>query len=243
MRFSTDRPGRSPSAAVVAFPTALALALVVAGCGLTSSDSLPGLLDIDEVQAAKAPMDVGVLGIEEPRIHDQPSVATEDPEIIQAWARESRRQAGRPPTSASGASEPFTCRLSGGRLTWDDVATDRYYVFFTIDGFESYLGPIADVEIIATRADSYRVEHWETGSLTDAVCPGEGVPALTCSHDDGVLSWPETGAERYYVFTIEDGVEQHLGPVEDTELEVDEADSYRVEHWMTGRPTDTTCSR
>lgn len=244
LRFSTHRPGRKSTTAIRPVLGALALTLVGAGCGLTSSDSLPGLRDIDEVHAAAAPTDPADLGIEEPDTDDsRGSVATEDPEIIQAWARESRRQADRPAISVTGVGEPFTCRISGGRLTWDDVDTDRYYVFFTIDGFESYLGPIADVEIIPTRADSYRIEHWETGTVTNAICLGQGVPTLTCTYDDGVLSWADTGADLYYIFAIEDGAEQHLGPIDATEADVEPADSYRVEHWMTGRPTDTSCSR
>lgn len=135
----------------------------------------------------------------------------------------------------------FDCRFQGGELTWDDAGVTEYYVFFTIDGYEAYLGPVSGETVIPTRADSYRVEHWATGFATNATCPGQGVPNLTCSYAAGVLSWTDTGAEEYYAFATTGGTERYLGPIRGTSVAADPADSYRVEHWMTGKVTNGRC--
>ncbi|MEL6983692.1 MAG: hypothetical protein AAFO29_14810, partial [Actinomycetota bacterium] len=137
----------------------------------------------------------------------------------------------------------FGCRFEGGELTWDDADVTEYYVFFTIDGYEAYHGPVSGESVVPTRADSYRVEHWAIGFATNATCPGQGVPTLTCSYTAGVLSWPDTGADEYYAFATTGGTERYLGPVRGTSIEAAKADSYRVEHWMTGRVTNAVCRR
>ncbi len=137
----------------------------------------------------------------------------------------------------------FSCSASGTTLSWTDVGADEYYVFANTDGVERYLGGHSTTSLTVGSADSYRVEHWLFGRASNATCDGQGVGSFNCSVSDGVLTWPDVGADAYYVFaTNEGGFERYLGGHSATSLEVGAAESYRVEHWLFGQATNATCT-
>ena len=135
----------------------------------------------------------------------------------------------------------FQCRLVGATLSWTDAGAGEYYVFFSVDGTEGYIGPIRGTSVPAPMADSYRVEHWVSGFATNATCPGAGVPSFRCSFQAGTLSWSDVGAEEYYAFAVVGGVERYLGAVRGTSVLAPAAEQYRVEHWLLGPATNTRC--
>ncbi|MEM9561609.1 MAG: CSLREA domain-containing protein, partial [Actinomycetota bacterium] len=65
--------------------------------------------------------------------------------------------------------------------------------------------------------------------------------SFSCSAAGGTLTWTDAGAAEYYVFATTDGVERYLGGHRATSLAVGDADSYRVEHWLTGRARNAIC--
>lgn len=137
--------------------------------------------------------------------------------------------------------ETFACRKVGTSLTWTDGGAAEYYVFYTIDGTEYYVGPVRGMTTVAPGADSYRVEHWADGFASNAGCPGRGPDAFDCSYTAGVLWWTNVGAETYYAFATRNGIERYLGPIESTSVATPRADSFRVEYWQLGRRAETSC--
>ncbi|MEM9652164.1 MAG: hypothetical protein AAGA65_08710 [Actinomycetota bacterium] len=138
--------------------------------------------------------------------------------------------------------ETFECSHAGGTLSWDDVGAEQYFVFATANGTESYLGGHTGTSLSVGSADSYRVEHWARGVATNALCDGDGPPSpFSCSHANGTLSWDDEGASQYFVFATTGGAESYLGGQTGTSVAVAGADSYRVEHWLTGQATNATC--
>ena len=145
-------------------------------------------------------------------------------------------------TCPGGGVPAFTCSFQAGTLRWDDAGADAYYVFATTDGVERYLGPHSGTSLGTAPAESYRIEHWRQGRATNTTCPGPGAPAFTCSFQAGTLRWDDAGVEEYYVFSTRGGVERYLGPVRATSTPAPTGDSYRVEHWATGRVTNAVCA-
>jgi len=144
-----------------------------------------------------------------------------------------------------GGNPNFSCSVSAGVLTWTDVGAPEYYVFASNGGTERYLGGHSGTTLNVEAADSYRVEHWNTGQVTNATCDGDGGDPggdFSCTFSNGVLSWSDVGASEYYVFATSGGTERYLGGHQTTSLNVTEADSYRVEHWITGEVTNATCN-
>jgi hypothetical protein len=135
----------------------------------------------------------------------------------------------------------FACSAAGGTLSWGDAGASEYYVFATSGGVERYLGGHAGTSLNVQPADSYRVEHWQSGAQAAAVCPGSGAVVFSCSVAGGTLSWTDVGAPEYYVFATTGAAEQYLGGHVGTSLAVAAADSYRVEHWLTGNATNAVC--
>jgi hypothetical protein len=140
-----------------------------------------------------------------------------------------------------GGSLTFTCSVSAGVLSWTDAGAGQYYVFASTDGVERYLGGHSGTSLSVQAADSYRVEHWLTGAASNTTCEGAGPVAFTCSVSAGVLSWTDAGAAEYYVFATTNGAVQYLGGHASTSLNVQPADSYRVEHWLAGPATNALC--
>ncbi len=136
----------------------------------------------------------------------------------------------------------FDCSQTNGVLSWDDAGANEYYVFATTGADERYLGGHSTTSLNVAPANSYRVEHWLTGSLVEAICDGPGVDAFSCSVSGSTLTWSDVGAGEYYVFATSGGVERYLGGHSTTSLNVAAADSYRVEHWLTGQATNALCS-
>ena len=139
------------------------------------------------------------------------------------------------------AGRNFNCSHAGSTLSWDNAGAGEYYVFSTVGGAENYVGPIRATSSTVPPADSYRVEHWVDGFATNATCGGPGVAAFACSFQGGVLSWGDVGAGEYYAFATVGGVERYLGAVRGTSVSTGPADSFRVEHWLSGRRTNATC--
>ncbi len=135
----------------------------------------------------------------------------------------------------------FSCRVNGSTLSWDDAGVAEYYVFYTANGQEGYVGPVRGRSVSVPRADSYRVEHWSTGFATNANCLGQGVATFSCSYQGGTLSWTDVQAGEYYAFATTNGTERYIGPVQATSVATSVADSYRVEHWIFGRVTNAIC--
>ena len=174
------------------------------------------------------------------------TVAGADSYRVEHWATS---QATNATCDGPGPDQPatFTCSFVNGTLTWDDAGASEYYVFATqtAGGGETYLGGHAGTSLTVGDAESYRVEHWVSGQATNATCNGDGGPApFSCSVTNGVLSWDDAGAPEYYVFATltAGGPETYLGGHSATSLDVIAADSYRVEHWITGQATNATCS-
>ncbi|MEL6985920.1 MAG: hypothetical protein AAFO29_26050, partial [Actinomycetota bacterium] len=65
--------------------------------------------------------------------------------------------------------------------------------------------------------------------------------SFTCTFVGGTLTWVDADAAEYYVFATTNGVERYLGAHQTTSLSAADADSYRVEHWLTGRATNALC--
>ncbi|MEL6981292.1 MAG: right-handed parallel beta-helix repeat-containing protein [Actinomycetota bacterium] len=140
----------------------------------------------------------------------------------------------------------FTCSAGNGVLSWENEGASEYYVWsVNAQGVETYLGPQQGTSLNVASADSYRVEHWARGFARNATCRGDGdgnnPGTFTCSVSNGVLSWTNVGAPEYYVFATTNGTERYLGGHQTTSLNVANADSYRVEHWITGQVTNATC--
>ena len=148
-----------------------------------------------------------------------------------------------PQRPAPYVSSTFSCQSQGGVVSWDDADVAEYYVFFTVDGAERYVGPVRGTSVNAPAADSYRVEHWADGFATNAECPGDGVAAFSCSFQAGALSWSDVGATEYYAFATIGGTESYIGAVRGTSVSAPAASSYRVEHWLFGSVTNATCQR
>ncbi|MEM7340917.1 MAG: hypothetical protein AAF467_19830 [Actinomycetota bacterium] len=139
------------------------------------------------------------------------------------------------------APASFTCSLNGSTLTWANAGAAEYYVFATIGGTERYLGGHRGTSLAnVAPADSYRVEHWVTGSATNTTCQGGGAQVFSCSVSNGTLTWVDAGAPEYYVFAITGGTERYLGGHTGLSLQVGPADRYRVEHWVGGQ-TNAFC--
>lgn len=66
----------------------------------------------------------------------------------------------------------FSCSVANGTLSWDDAGAPEYYVFAINGGVESYLGGHTTTSLTVDAADSYRVEHWNNGPATNALCGG-----------------------------------------------------------------------
>lgn len=64
-----------------------------------------------------------------------------------------------------------------------------------------------------------------------------------CTVEGATLSWTDAGADTYYIFATTDDTETYLGGHTGTNLTVTQADSYRVEHWLSGRATNAICSQ
>ncbi len=136
----------------------------------------------------------------------------------------------------------FDCSATGGVLTWDDAGASEYFVRSFTNGVETYLGGFTGTSLDVAGADSYQVTHWLSGQTT-ATCDGPGpdpAPTFDCSATGGVLTWDDAGASEYYVFAVVNGEDVYLGGHTGTTLDVIDADSYRVTHWLGGR-TVATC--
>ena len=87
--------------------------------------------------------------------------------------------------------------------------------------------------------------------MFDAICDGnvarEPEPdpdpvVFACSFSNGVLSWNDQGAPRYFVRRVNGGVDTYLGETTGLSLAVSGADeAYIVRHWIAGTPTDAIC--
>ena len=84
-----------------------------------------------------------------------------------------------------------------------------YYLFSITGGTSSYIGSATDTSTtVDNEADQYRVRYWMNGSPTDATCDaGDPAPpaTFTCSVTNTTLSWDDTGAAAYYLFSITGG--------------------------------------
>jgi len=175
------------------------------------------------------------------------SVAGADSYRVEHWVRGIATNATCDGPGADPEPDPFSCSATNGVLSWDDAGASAYYVFATTGGNESYLGGHSTLSLNVGGADSYRVEHWLTGAATNATCDGPGPDPepdpFSCSVTNGVLSWDDAGASNYYVFATvtAGGGESYLGGHSGLSLNVSAADSYRVEHWLTGQATNAIC--
>ena len=89
------------------------------------------------------------------------------------------------------------------------------------------------------------MRYWNSGSAIDATCDaGDPAPpqVFSCNIAGSTLSWDDAGASTYYLFSTTGGIESYLGGFTGTSTDVGAADSYRVRYWMSGSPTDATCS-
>ena len=140
-----------------------------------------------------------------------------------------------------GGGGGFECSFANGVLSWDDAGASQYFVFsYDAAGNETYLGGHSSTSLSVAAADSYRVEHWLAGPATNALCGNAG-GGFSCSVANGVLTWTDVGASDYFVFQTIGGTESYLGGHQGTSLNVDPADSYRVEHWLNGPVTNAIC--
>ncbi|MEL6983300.1 MAG: hypothetical protein AAFO29_12820, partial [Actinomycetota bacterium] len=64
----------------------------------------------------------------------------------------------------------FTCSFQAGTLSWSNAGAQEYYAFATTGGTERYIGPVRGTSVSTSQADSFRVEHWLLGSVTNAIC-------------------------------------------------------------------------
>ena len=160
----------------------------------------------------------------------------------------------------------FACSLDGGVLSWSDQGASRYFVRSINGGVETYVGGTAGLSLAVSGTDEqYLVRFRIDGVVTDAICDGnvagepdpapepdptpdpapDPVPVPTtfeCSISNGVLSWNDQGASRYFVRAINGGQQTFIGSSTSLSLPVTGADEqYLVRHWVDGAPIDAIC--
>ena len=143
---------------------------------------------------------------------------------------------------------------------------DRYFVRSINGGVETYVGGTAGLSLAVSGTDEqYLVRFRTDGVVTDAICDGnvagepdpapepdptpdpapDPVPMPTtfeCSVSNGVLSWNDQGAPRYFVRSINGGQQTFIGSSTSLSLPVTGADEqYLVRHWVGGAPIDAIC--
>ena len=160
----------------------------------------------------------------------------------------------------------FACSLDGGVLSWSDQGASRYFVRSINGGVETYVGGTAGLSLAVSGTDEqYLVRFRIDGVVTDAICDGnvagepdpapepdptpdpapDPVPVPTtfeCSISNGVLSWNDQGAPRYFVRSINGGQQTFIGSSTSSSLPVTGADEqYLVRYWVGGAPIDAIC--
>ena len=146
----------------------------------------------------------------------------------------------------------FACSLDGGVLSWNDQGASRYFVRSINGGQEAFIAGTTGLSLTVSGDDEqYLVRHRVNGVVFDAICDGnvarEPEPdpdpvVFACSFSNGVLSWNDQGASRYFVRTINGGVDTYLGETTGLSLAVSGADeAYLVRYWVAGTPTDAIC--
>ena len=110
-------------------------------------------------------------------------------------------------------------------LSWNDQGVDRYFIRTVNGGVDRYLGATAGLSFAVSGADeAYIVRYRVGGQVIDAICAGQGGPApepepepspepgaFGCSVVNGVLSWNDQGVDRYFIRTVNGGVDRYLG--------------------------------
>ncbi len=141
--------------------------------------------------------------------------------------------------------EPFSCSLANGVLSWNDQGASRYYVrSVAADGTQSYLGSTAGLSFdVSGNHHTYLVRYWAGGQMVDVTCPGNpGGDTFTCSVTNGVLSWNDQGASRYYIRALTANGSTYLGQTSDLSFGVSGNDpGYIVRHWIGGQSFDAVC--
>ena len=148
----------------------------------------------------------------------------------------------------------FACSLDGGVLSWNDQGASRYFVRSINGGQEAFIAGTTGLSLTVSGDDEqYLVRHRVNGVVFDAICDGnvarepEPEPdpdpvVFACSFSNGVLSWNDQGAPRYFVRRVNGGVDTYLGETTGLSLAVSGADeAYIVRHWIAGTPTDAIC--
>ena len=101
--------------------------------------------------------------------------------------------------------------------------------------------------------EAYIVRYRVAGQVFDATCAGTGEPApepspepepepFGCSVVDGVLSWNDQGVGRYFIRTVNGGVDRYLGQTPGLSFAVSGADeAYIVRYHAGGQVVDAIC--
>ena len=146
------------------------------------------------------------------------------------------RTAAPSPNPAPGA---FECSLSNGVLSWNDQGASRHFVRSINGGVETYVGGTAGLSLAVTGADEqYLVRYRTNGVEFNAICNGTLVDepdpgVFACSFSNGVLSWNDQGASRYFVRSINGGVETYVGGTAGLSLAVTGADEQYLVRYRT----------
>lgn len=155
---------------------------------------------------------------------------------------------GASPTSAQDPttveSEPFTCEVSDTEVTWTSTDAKRYYVRRDAGSGDRYLGSSAGLSYDTSgRFGTFTVISY-TGGRQQTQCDGtEGatVPTFACTVDDGVLSWTDQDAARYFVRRVVGDTNEYFDSALGTRMTVPTAGSYQVVTWNRGVRTSTHC--
>ena len=150
---------------------------------------------------------------------------------------------------ALGAQDSFACSVEDGVVSWSDQGADRYFVREVNNGDDSFLGRVNAGDPLSFpvdgTADSYIVRFRVGGVISEATCalgvldPG----TFSCSVADGVLSWTDQGADRYFVREVNGVEDSFVGRSESLSFPVDgTADSYIVRFRVGGVISDATCA-
>ena len=144
--------------------------------------------------------------------------------------------------------DEFGCSLSNGVLSWNDQGASRYFVRSINGGVETYVGGTAGLSLAVTGADEqYLVRYRTNGVEFDAICNGTLVDepdpgVFACSFSNGVLSWNDQGASRYFVRSINGGQQAFVGASTTLSLPVSgNDDAYLVRYWDDGVAVDAIC--
>ena len=115
---------------------------------------------------------------------------------------------------------------------------------------DRYLGATAGLSFaVSGTDDAYIVRYRAGGQVVDAICAGHGEPApepepepFGCSVVNGVLSWNDQGVDRYFIRTVNGGVDRYLGATAGLSFAVSGADeAYIVRYHAGGQVFDAIC--